>query len=43
LHYSNGSIDRSFTVLSCPGTVDQADGISIDPGISVQINKLFKE
>jgi hypothetical protein len=43
LHYSNGSIDRSFTALSCPGTVDQADGISIEPGISVQINKLFKE
>jgi hypothetical protein len=33
LHYSNGSIDRTFTALGCPGTVDQVTGITIEPGI----------
>jgi hypothetical protein len=43
VHFSNGLIDRTFTVLSCPGTVDQADGISIEPGISVDLNKLLNQ
>jgi hypothetical protein len=30
LHYTNGEIDRTFTALSCSGTLDQADGITIE-------------
>jgi uncharacterized lipoprotein NlpE involved in copper resistance len=44
VHFSNGLIDRTFTALSCPGTVNQADGITIEPGISVEnLNKLFMQ
>jgi hypothetical protein len=43
VHYANGLLDRTFTALICPGTADQADGITIEPGISVQtLDKLFK-
>ena len=44
VHYTNGVLDRTFTALSCPGTVDEADGISIEPGISFEkLNKLFNQ
>ncbi|MCK9859272.1 hypothetical protein [Paenibacillus sp. ATY16] len=43
VHYTNGVSDRTFTALSCPGTVDQVSGTSVEPGISFELlNKLFK-
>ncbi|OAS21395.1 hypothetical protein [Paenibacillus oryzisoli] len=44
VHYKKGLKDRNFTVFNCPGTIDQASGIMIEPGISVQnFDKLFKQ
>jgi hypothetical protein len=44
VHYTKGLKDRTFTALYCPGTIDQASGIMIDPGISVQnFDNLFKQ
>jgi hypothetical protein len=44
LHYSDGSFDRTFTALQCPGSIDQASGITIGPGIRFdELDKLFKK
>jgi hypothetical protein len=44
-HYSNGSIDRTLTVLPCPGTIDQVSGDIVEPGIRFDnsLDKLFKQ
>lgn len=44
VHYEKGLKDRTFTDFDCPGTIEQASGIMIEPGISVQnFDKLFKQ
>lgn len=43
VHYSDGSMDRAMTVLTCPGTVDQSSGAVMEPGIQFGIlDQLFK-
>ncbi|MFC3798962.1 hypothetical protein [Cohnella sp. GCM10012308] len=43
LHYSDGAMDRTLTVLVCPGTVDRSSGAVMEPGIQFgKLDQWFK-